>query len=43
MSARFADLQKIFAAACNVVETIFPFGRCLVTITLLDTRMAYEG
>jgi hypothetical protein len=42
MSVRFTDPQKISAAACNVVETIFPFGRCSVTITLLDTGMAYE-
>jgi len=41
MSVRFTDLAA--AAACNVVETIFPFGRCSVIITLLDTGKAYEG
>jgi len=43
MSVRFIDPQKIFAAACNVVETVLLFGRRSVTITLVDTGMAYGG
>jgi hypothetical protein len=34
---------KNFAAACNVVETVFRFGRCSLTITLADIGMAYDG